>query len=83
MPLASLPITLAVAGATMRRSISVASAMCSMSALSPRANWSVMTGRRVIASKVSGWMNFRAPRVITAVTWCPRSCSRRATSTAL
>ena len=36
MPLASLPMMLAVAGATSSRSMSVASAMCSMSALAPR-----------------------------------------------
>ena len=35
MPCANLPMTLAVAGATSSRPMSVASAMCSMSALAP------------------------------------------------
>ena len=43
-----------------------ASAMCSMSAFIPGANWLVMTGSRVIASNVSGPTNRRAERVITA-----------------
>ena len=57
MPCANLPMMLAVAGATSSSLISVASAMCSMSALAPRAYWSVMTGRRVIASKVTSPTN--------------------------
>jgi hypothetical protein len=81
--LANRPITLAVAGATSSSPIFEASAMCSMSALTPGANWSVRTGRRVIASKVSGPTNACAARVITAATSWPRCCSPRATSTAL
>ena len=38
MPLASLPITLAVAGATISSAMRDASEMCSMSALTPGAN---------------------------------------------
>ena len=59
-PLANLPMVLAVAGATSSRSMLEAIAMCSMSALAPGFHWSVMTSRRVIASKVSGPTN--APR---------------------
>ena len=66
MPLANLPMMLAVAGATSSRSMSVASAMCSMSAFAPGANWSVITRRRVIASKVTAPTNLRAERVMTA-----------------
>ena len=44
----------AVAGAMSSRSIVDASAMCSMSALAPGSNWSVMTRRRVMASNVTG-----------------------------
>jgi hypothetical protein len=83
MPFASLPIVFAVAGATSRRPMSVASAMCSMLALAPRAYWSVITGRRVIASNVTSPTNFRADRVMIATTSWPRFCSPRATSTAL
>ena len=83
MPLANLPMTLAVAGATSSSAMSVASAMCSMSALAPGANWSVITRRRVIASKVTSPTNRRADRVMIAATSCPRFCSPRATSTAL
>ena len=59
-------MTLAVAGATTNSSMSEAKAICSMSALAPRENWSVITRRRVIASNVSGPMNRRADRVMTA-----------------
>ena len=60
-----------------------ASAMCSMSAFAPRAYWSEITRRRVIASKVTSPTNFRADRVIRATTSWSRFCSSRATSTAL
>ena len=83
MPFANLPMMLAVAGATSSRSIVDASAMCSMSALAPGANWSVMTGCRVIASKVIGPTNFAAVAVMTATTSWPRFCRPRTTSTAL
>ena len=83
MPLANLPMTLAVAGATSSRAMSDASAMCSMSALAPGAHWSVMTRRRVIASKVTSPTNLRAERVMMATTSWSRFCSSRATSTAL
>ena len=53
-PLANLPTVLAVAGATSSRSMVDAIEMCSMSALAPAFHWSVITSRRVIASKVSG-----------------------------
>ena len=53
IPFANLPMMFAVAGATSSRSIDDASAMCSMSAFAPRSNWSVMTCRRVMASKVT------------------------------
>jgi hypothetical protein len=42
-----------------------------------------MTGRRVIASNVSGPTNLAADRVMTAMTSWPRFCSPRHTSTAL
>ena len=83
MPLANLPMMLAVAGATSSSAMSVASAMCSMSALAPRAYWSVITRRRVIASKVTSPTKRRAERVMIAATSWPRFCSPRATSTAL
>ena len=57
MPLANLPMTLAVHGATSSRAISSAIAMCSMSAFAPGFHCDVITGRRVIASKVSGPTN--------------------------
>ena len=53
-------MTLAVAGATSSRSMLDASAMCSMSAFIPGANWLVMTGSRVMASNVSGPTKRRA-----------------------
>ena len=83
IPPANLPITFAVAGATSRSDASVASAMCSISEFAPRANWSVMTGRRVMASNVTSPTNRRAERVMIAATSWPRFCSPRATSTAL
>ena len=49
----------------------------------PARTGSVITGWRVIASKVSGPTKRRAARVITACTSWPRFCSSRATSTAL
>jgi len=54
MPWAARAMVLAVAGATRTSAASVASAMCSMSALAPGVHWLVMTGRWVMASKVSG-----------------------------
>ena len=74
---------LAVAGTTSSRSDDVASAMCSMSALSPGAHWLLTTRRRVIASKVSSPTKRRALRVITTVTSWPAVCRPRTTSTAL
>ncbi len=68
IPLASLPMMLAVAGAINRRSAVDASAMCSISAFMPASNWSVITRRRVIASKVAGPTNRVAECVITATT---------------
>ena len=68
IPFANFPMTLAVAGATTRARIWVASAMCSMSAFIPAANCDVMTGRRVMASNVSGPTNLRAFRVSMACT---------------
>ncbi len=82
-PCANFARLLAVAGATSSKSIVDASAMCSMLALAPGANVLVMTGSRVMASNVSGPMNRRALRVITACTRCPRFWSSRATSTDL
>ena len=83
MPLANLPMMFAVAGATSSSAMSEASEMCSMSAFAPRAYWSVMTRRRVIASNVTSPTNRRADRVMIAATSWPRFCSSRATSTAL
>ena len=74
---------LAVAGAMSSRSIVEASAMCSMSALAPGSNWSVMTRLRVMASKVTGPTKRVADAVMMATTSWPRVCSPRATSTAL
>jgi len=68
IPWANLPITFAVQGATSSSAMESAIAMCSMSALAPGFHCDVMTGRLVIASKVSGAMNFVAARVITATT---------------
>ena len=83
MPLANLPMTLAVHGATSSRSIESAIATCSMSAFMPGFHCDVMTGRRVIASRVTGPTKRAADRVMTATTSCPRFCSPRHTSTAL
>ena len=83
MPLANLPMMLAVAGATRRSAASVASEMCSMSALAPRAYWSVITRRRVLASKVTSPTNLRADRDMIATTSWFRFCNSRATSTAV
>ena len=58
-------------------------AMCSMSAFIPGRHCDVITGRRVIASKVTGPTNLAADRVMTATTSCPRFWSPRHTSTAL
>jgi hypothetical protein len=60
-----------------------AMAMCSMSLLAPGFHCEVITGRRVIASNVTGPTKRVADRVITATTSCPRFCSPRHTSTAL
>ncbi len=57
--------------------------MCSISALAPRAYWSVITGRRVIASNVTSPTKAVADRVMIAATSWPRFCSSRTTSTAL
>ena len=83
MPCANFPITLAEQGATSSRSMVSAMAMCSMVALTPGFHCDVMTGRRVIASNVSGPTNRVADRVMTATTSWPRVCSPRHTSTAL
>ena len=82
-PCANFAIVFAVAGTTSSRSDWSASAMCSMSALSPGAHWLDTTRRRVIASKVSSPTKRRAARVITTVTSWPRFCRPRTTSTAL
>ena len=68
MPLASLPMMFAVHGAMRNSAIESAIAMCSMSAFAPGFHWDVMTGRRVIASKVSGPTKRAAARVMTATT---------------
>ena len=68
MPLANLPMTFAVAGATSSSAMSEASEMCSMSAFAPRANWSTMTRRLVMASNVTSPTNRRAVRVMIATT---------------
>ncbi len=83
MPLANLPMMFAVAGATTSSAIPDASEMCSMSAFAPRAYWSVITRRRVIASNVTVPTNRCAERVMTAATSWPRFCRPRAISTAL
>jgi hypothetical protein len=43
-------------------------AMCSISAFIPARHCEVITGRRVIASNVTGPTNFAAARVMTATT---------------
>ena len=68
MPLANLPITLAVHGATSSIAMPSAIAMCSMSAFMPGFHCDVITGRRVIASNVTGPTNRAAERVMTATT---------------
>ena len=83
MPLANLPMTLAVHGATSSSAIASAIAMCSMSAFMPGFHCDVITGRRVIASNVTGPTNRAADRVITATTSWPCFCRPRHTSTAL
>ena len=74
MPCANLPMMFAVAGATSSRAMSEAIEMCSMSALAPGVHWSVITRRRVIASKVTAPTNRRADRVMMATTSCPCFC---------
>jgi hypothetical protein len=54
-----------------------------MSAFAPGFHCDVMTGRRVMASKVIGPTKRVAAFVITATTSCPRCWSPRHTSTAL
>src|SRR5690242_9543618 len=86
-PRANFAMMSAVAGATRRRSVRCATAMCSM-ALSRLASppeeslkRSVMTFWALRAAKVSGVTNSRAAVVITTCTLCP-SCWRRRTSSA-
>src|SRR5688572_17516327 len=83
MPLANLPITLAVHGATSSSAMPSAIAMCSMSAFMPGRHCDVITRRRVIASNVTGPTNRAADRVMIATTSWPRFWSPRHTSTAL
>ena len=82
-PCANRAMRCAVAGATSSSRASVASAMCSMSALAPGSHWSVTTRRRVMASKVTGPTNFVAECVMIATTSWPRFWRPRHTSTAL
>ena len=65
----------AVAGATSSRPMPDAREMCSMSEFAPRAYWSVITRRRVMASKVTSPTNAVADRVMIAATSWPRFCS--------
>ena len=83
MPWASLAIRFAVAGATTSAAASVVSEMCATSVFRPGAHWSLITGRRVSASKVSGVTNRCAPCVRIATTSWPRFCRPRTTSAAL
>src|SRR5207237_5416301 len=88
-PRANFAMMSAVAGATRRRSVRCATAMCSM-ALSRLASppeeslkRSVMTFCPLKAANVSGVTNSRALRVITTCTLSPSCCSRRTSSAAL
>src|SRR5271154_6301105 len=89
MPCAKWARISAVAGATRRRSIRCATAMCSMAlstlaASAPLApNISVITFFPVSAAKVSGVMNSCAERVITTCTSSFSCCRRRTSSAAL
>jgi hypothetical protein len=78
-----LPTTFAVHGATSSSAASSAIEMCSMAAFMPGLHCDVITGRRVIASNVTGPTKRVADRVMIATTSCPRFCSPRHTSTAL
>ena len=82
MPWASLAATLAVQGATSRRSAHSARAMWGMGSKgSP--NSPTITGAPVSARNVAGPTNSVALRVMATRTSAPRRCSARSTSTAL
>jgi hypothetical protein len=83
IPRANLPIVLAVAGATSRRSAASARLMCWMSLSAPSANWSTNTGWPDSASKVIAETKRVACSVITTRTSTSRFCSSRRTSQAL
>ena len=79
-PRARRAMVLADAGATTTRSWAVASSTCCTPACSG-SNRSVTTRSAVIAWKVSGWMNLRAPADITTRTRMP-SCTSSLTRAA-
>ena len=83
IPRASLPMVLAVAGATSRSSAASARLMCRMSLCSPSAHWSTKTGWWESASIVIGVTNRVAASVITTWTSTSRFWSSRSTSQAL
>ena len=79
MPLASLPIMFAVAGATTKRSARSASAICSRGA-GPSSNILTYTGLCESVSKVSGATNRAAFSVMTTWTLAPALTKSRITS---
>ena len=82
MPPATLPIKLAVAGATTMASTSWPRATCSKGSLSGP-NMAVATFSPVRAANVNGPTNSWADRVITTLTRAPQPMNRRASSAAL
>src|SRR6201987_900128 len=89
MPWANFPRMSAVAGATNKRSMRCATAICSIAlstfagAASAALNMSVMTFWPVSAANVSGVINSCAARVITTCTASFSCCKRRTSSAAL
>src|SRR6056297_3433397 len=83
IPLAILPIILAVAGAIRNKSAFLASEICLTSKLSGGLNKLLSTGLWVIDLKVRGLINSVADSVIITSTFAPNLISRLATSTIL
>ncbi len=82
-PQASLAMRFAVAGAITKSCAFLASSTCSTSQRSGRAKVSVITGRPLSVSKVSGATNCAAFFVITTSISAPSFLSRETTSAAL
>ncbi len=76
IPLATLPMVDAVAGATITRSAQRASSVCGDTRDSPKSE--VIGFSPVMAAKVWGPMNSRDDSVISTLTLAPASTSRRA-----